>query len=241
MRVVVLGRNGLIGKALIKKLTSEDHVVYTYLRPDVDVVYFFASPSSQILFNYAPEYCWNETVYGFRNVLEFCAMKNIKLVYPSSATVYNGNNPYAQCKAALEAIHKMSGYKNILGLRIFAGYGKEAHKGEYASIIYQFIDAMKHGNRPVIFGDGEQTRDFIYVDDIADAIIAKTDEVGVIDIGTGISTSFNDVVDLINQELGTSIQPLYIAAPTQYIKDTPCQNAIQVKYSLREGIREILT
>lgn len=238
MKVGILGRNGLIGKSLWKKYPE----AFNYLRPDLDIVYWFAAPSSQILFKSAPEYSWNETVSGFKNVLMFCAENNIKLVYPSSATVYNLNNDYAKCKAHLEKLQEDHPYKNVLGLRIFAGYGHEYHKGEYASIIYQFCKLMKHGKRPIIFGDGNQTRDFIYVEDVVENMIrfVEEGETGVKDIGTGIATSFNEVVGIINEELGSNIQPVYVDKPKDYIEETICKDSVPVRTSLREGIREVL-
>jgi UDP-glucose 4-epimerase len=235
MKVAILGRNGLIGSALKKRFPD----AYNYLRKDLDVVYWFAAPSSQILFNYAPDYCYAETVGGFLNVLSFCEENNIRLVYPSSGNVYTLNNEYAKCKKELEEIQEAFESKNVLALRIFAGYGHEYLKGEYASVVYQFTKQMFHGKRPIIFGDGTQTRDFIYVEDIVDNILAQ-EGTGVVDIGTGIATSFNDLVRIINEELKTNIQPIYVDKPPDYINDAICKNPVKVKYSLREGVHEIL-
>lgn len=210
-----------------------------YLRKDVDTVYLFNSPSSQVLFNYAPEYCHKETVDGFINALTFCAKYNIKLVYPSSGNVYTLQNEYAKCKAELEKIQAMVAYNNVLGVRIFAGYGHEEHKGEYASVVWQFIKDMKLGKRPIIFGNGEQVRDFIYIEDIVDNIL-KQEGTGVVDIGTGISTSFNDLVRVINEELKTELEPIYIGKPDNYVDEAVCKNPCDVKFSLREGIKELI-
>jgi nucleoside-diphosphate-sugar epimerase len=236
MQVSILGRKGLIGKVLWHRFPD----AFNYVRKDVDVIFWFAAPSSQVLFHQAPEYCTNETLDNMMNLLEFCSDNNIKLVYPSSATVYNLNNDYAKCKAEVESLANKHEYKNVLGLRIFAGYGDEWHKGEYASVVFQFCKMMKQGKRPIILGDGTQTRDFIYVEDIVDNILLNIDKTGIIDIGSGISTSFNDLVKIINEELGTNIQPIYIDKPSDYIQDTPCKKPSQIKYSLREGVREIL-
>lgn len=234
-KVAVLGRHGLIGKALWNKFENP----YNYLRPDLDYVYWFAAPSSQILFNYAPDYCKKETVMGFVNVLEYCRQNDIFLVYPSSATVYESSNDYADCKRQLEYIHAKSINDKVLGLRIFAGYGHEEDKGEYASVVYQFCKMMKNGDSPVIWGDGEQSRDFVFVEDIAQSIINHTGVNGIIDIGTGINTTFNELVRLINEELHTDIKPIYKKAPKRYIKSTPCKSPIAFDYSIRDGIHEI--
>lgn len=239
MIVSVLGRNGFIGGALAKRLQENGHTVFGYPRPDIDVLFYFASPSSDILFKHNLDYSFDETINGFISVVRYCRDNNIKLVYPSSATVYHRGNAYARTKAILEEISHIYGIGD-LGLRIFAGYGiGEEHKGEYASIIYQFCRQMKKGIRPIIFGDGEQVRDFIYIDDIIDTILDNHHLTGIIDIGSGISTSFNDVVKIINEELKTDIEPVYIDKPRQYIDKTKCMNPAGIKVSLREGIKKI--
>src|SRR5690606_1754530 len=90
----------------------------------------------------------------------------------------------------------------FVAFRIFSAYGPgEGHKKDYASIAYQWCKDMKQGKSPVIFGDGSQTRDFVYIDDVVDCIMDNLDTQGVLDIGTGISTSFTDIFNLINQKL----------------------------------------
>jgi len=173
------------------------------------------------------------------SVVKFCRDNKIKLIYPSSATVYNKNTSYAHCKAILEEIQMAYGGE-ILGLRIFAGYGVgEEHKGEYASVVHKFIDVMKHGLPPVVYGDGNQTRDFVYIDDIVDNIVDNLDKRGIMDVGTGISTSFNDLIKLINTELGMKIKPIYKKAPYAYIENTTCNNPIVWKVSLKSGIKRM--
>lgn len=234
-----MGRNGFIGSALYARLNNGRNKIYSYPRPDLDYLYYFSSPSSNILFDQSLDWCLEETVNGFLNVIQFCRDNKIKLIYPSSATVYNKNTTYAKCKSILEEIHSIYG-GNVLGLRLFAGYGKEEKKGEYASIVYQFCKAMKAGKRPVIFGDGKQTRDFMYVEDMVGAILRARDKTGIVDIGTGINHSFNDVVHIINQELGTDISPIYVRKPRAYVQETPCEKGCGFKYMLRDGVREIL-
>ena len=238
MKVAILGRNGLIGKSLSKRYPN----AYNYLRKDLDIVYLFNAPSSQILFSYAPEFCWNETVSSFKNTLMFCAENNIRLVYPSSGNVYTLNNEYSKCKSYLEKLQQDHPYRNVLGVRIFCGYGHEFHKGEYASVVYQFCKQMKHGKRPIIFGDGSQTRDFIFVEDIVDNIIkfAESDGVGYRDIGSGIGTSYNELIEIINEELGSDIKPIYVDKPQDYVNEAVSKNPVSIKFSLREGIKEII-
>jgi len=235
MNVGITGISGFLGSALAERFDG----AYSYPRPDLDYLFLFGSPSSNIVFDQNIDYCFEETVNSFLNAVQFCRDNHIKLIYPSSATVYNKNTTYARCKAVLEEIHQAYG-GDILGLRIFAGYGPgEAHKGDYASIVYKFCKEMKQGKRPVIWGDGTQTRDFIYIDDIIDNILDAKDEKGILDIGTGKNISFNEIVAAINRELNTNIEPVYIEKPTRYVNETPCKNSLPCKVDIREGIRRI--
>lgn len=226
--VALMGEYGFIGSALKKKNLPSG-------------IYFFDSPSSNILFDKNLTWCMGETINGFIEVLDYCQRTDTYLVYPSSATVYKKNTSYARCKAILEELHAAYDIP-ALGLRIAAGYGPgEAHKGEYASVIYQWCKQMKNGQAPVIFGDGTQTRDFIYETDIANNIekLANKKTTGIVDIGTGINTSFNEVVDTINKVLGTDIKPIYIEKPKTYVENTHCK-AVPCRVSLEQGIRSIL-
>lgn len=239
MLSLITGNSGFIGRAL--ELKTNLYPVDINALPRVHAKYFFhfASPSSQILFN--EDYrCISETVIDFIRVVEYCKKRHIKLIFPSSATIYNNQNSYSHTKLALEEIAKA--YQiDYLALRIFAGYGLgEEHKKDYASVIYQWIKQMKKGERPVIFGDGKQTRDFVYITDIVDNIVNNLDKSGVIDIGTGINTSFNEIVKIINKELNTNIKPKYIGKPVNYINETICKNPIKNPINIKDGIKNII-
>lgn len=236
--MIITGSQGFIGSALAKKVPFRGEV------PDRDseVVFYFGAPSSVIQFNKNLNYCVKETVSGFLELISYCADNGIYFVYPSSATVYNKNNSYAHTKAALEELAGAFNCKS-LGLRISAGYGPgEGEKGECASVIYQWCQEMKQGRSPMIYGDGTQTRDFVYIDDITDQILelVKKKETGIKNICTGINTSFNDIVQIINEELGTQIKPVYVDKPKSYIQETRCTPSFASKVDIRKGIRNIL-
>jgi nucleoside-diphosphate-sugar epimerase len=233
----LMGRNGFLGSQLAKRIGEFE----TLPNDKSEVIYFFGSPSSVILFNKNIDYCFRETINSFLDVCSLAKKNNAYLVYPSSATVNNKNNSYARCKACLEEIAQ--GYKiRSLGLRISASYGPgEEHKGEYGSIVYQWCKQMKNGESPVIWGDGTQTRDFIYIDDVIDNIMELSEKQteGIYEIGTGINTSLNEVVETINEVLKTNIKPIYIPKPDSYIQETPVK-AVNCKVSLEQGIRKII-
>jgi UDP-glucose 4-epimerase len=179
------------------------------LPSDIEYIFHFAAPSSITLFNRTPEKCYGETVFGMYYALEYAKKNKIKkLIYPSSGSNYAGNpmphkediyikprNLYAAGKVACEGLaNSYSDYVKSIGLRIFASFGPgEEWKGEFASAVYLFIRDVMNDKSPVIFGDGKQTRDFIYIEDVADGIIvaAETDYIGIVNIGTGRQTSFN--------------------------------------------------
>ena len=93
------------------------------------------------------------------------------------------------------------------------------------NVIAQFADDIAHGRAPKLYGDGTQTRDFTHVDDIVRGIIAAADHelTGIYNIGTGEQYSFNTVVDMLNDELGTDVAPEYVENPipeSVYVHDT---------------------
>lgn len=227
---IILGKDGFIGRALAKKQLPFG-------------IYYFDSPSSNILFDENLEWCVRKTIVGFMDLLDRVKKTGEYLVYPSSATVYNKNTHYAKTKSILEELVDIYGLQNqTLGLRIAAGYGTgESDKGRYASVVYQWCQQMKFGQRPTIYGDGTQTRDFIFEDDIADNIerLANDHVTGIVDLGTGVNSSFNEVVQTINYVLEKSLEPKYVDKPKNYVPETKV-NAVPCKYSLEDGIRKIL-
>ena len=112
-----------------------------------------------------------------------------------------------------------------IGFRIFAGYGPgEEHKGEIASAITIFMNNLKNNEQPVIWSDGTQTRDFVYIDDIVEAMLRVLTMEGklppVVNIGSGEAYSFNDIVSFLNKYMGKDIKPIYIPKPKTYLEKT---------------------
>jgi UDP-glucose 4-epimerase len=107
---------------------------------------------------------------------------------------------------------------------VYQGYGgAEEHKGEYANTVAQFAHKIANGERPALFGDGSQTRDFTHVDDIVRGIELAADHrlQGIYNLGTGESYTFNTMIELINDELGTDVDPEYVENPLEvYVHDT---------------------
>ena len=192
--------------------------------------------TSVILFKQDPTRHFNNTVNGMKNILEFAKKNSIKkLIYPSSASVYAKNspphteniipkpsNPYGSAKVECENLaHSYNDTVNSIGLRIFAVYGPgEETKQNLSSVINLWLEDARNNNEPVIFGDGTQTRDFIYIDDVISAIInsSQLSRHGIINVGSGIATSFNQIIEKIGDIMGRKINPTYVKKDTNYVK-----------------------
>jgi ADP-L-glycero-D-manno-heptose 6-epimerase len=168
-------------------------------------------------------------IRSFANILALADRKNAKLVYASTASLY-GNTPspqaedqrkelltaYAQSKLIIDemASHHFAN-RPLIGLRYFNVYGPgEASKGQAASMILHLVRRMLLGKRPQIFSDGEQSRDHVYIKDcVAANLCALSAQSGIYNVGTGVPTTFNDLVALLNRLLGTKLEPEYINNP----------------------------
>lgn len=202
----------------------------------VDCLVHFAARSSYDLVEEEPAAGFRVNVEGFVNTVEQAMEAGCDhVVYASSSSVYapheqpvgrdapvEPNTGYEASKLAREqaATYLASHYGlTVTGLRLFSVYeglsAGESHKGGYANIISQFAAKLADGTSPVVFGDGTQTRDFIHVDDVVEAVSAVIDAEcsGIYNVGTGTATSFNEVIDWLNTELGTDIDPVYRAHP----------------------------
>ena len=206
---------------------------------DVDFIFHFGAPSSIILFNKDPVFALSSTICGLNNVFEFAKNFGVKkVVYPSSGSVY-GTAPAPQSEKSIPKPTNLYGITKLtcekiaeqnfesvpsVGLRIFAGFGPgEEHKGDYASVVTIFLNCMLKNERPVIFGDGSQNRDFVYIDDVVDSIVQSAERSlsnTVVNVGTGRNVKFNDVVQIINQLLGKKIEPVYVPKPEKYFDYT---------------------
>lgn len=153
-----------------------------------------------------------------------------KIVFSSSSAVYGENrnmplketeplmptSPYAASKASCE-VYLKSFYEsynlNYTALRYFNVFGyKQDKNSQYAAVIPNFISALLEGEQPVIYGDGEQTRDFVYVGDIVRANIAacESDYNGVVNVASGEKLTINKLYDIVKNTLGSDIEPEYL-------------------------------
>lgn len=165
-------------------------------------------------------------VNGTRNVLDVAKRHGARVVYASSASVYGDVkrlpmreedasrtpiNPYGATKAEAEIISQgyMTGEAGVVGLRYFNVYGV-GQTSAYAGVITQFMRRLKEGRPPVVNGDGSQSRDFVYVEDVASAnlaAMASDTRDGFFNVGTGRSTTINELAYIMIRAYGLDVSP----------------------------------
>jgi UDP-glucose 4-epimerase len=200
-------------------------------------------------------------------VFELAKRNKAPVVYASSSSLYNSLEPphredmviqvtdyYTEARLAVERIAEL--YNRLYhvrsdGMRFFSVYGpKEEAKKQYANMISQFIWDMKADKQPIIYGDGTQSRDFTYVKDVVRAlrIAMKSDYHGILNVGSGQSFSFNEIIAMLNKKLAMDVQPIYVPNPIKnYVAHTLADTSkalnilrFRASYSLDRGIDEIL-
>jgi ADP-L-glycero-D-manno-heptose 6-epimerase len=210
----------------------------------------------------------HDNVESFRRLLKFAKPNKTRVIYASSAATYgaaneasvetNGAAPanvYAFSKAIMDNLaNRAAGNSKdwiIVGLRYFNVYGpREAHKGVPASMVYHLSRQMKAGQRPRIFKQGEQQRDFVYVKDIVEGSIGALEakQSGIYNLGSGHARSFNELVDVLNRSLGTDLKPDYIENPHAHYQNFTQADLTRVrsdlgyepKYSLETGVADYM-
>ncbi|WP_058982263.1 NAD-dependent epimerase/dehydratase family protein [Halobacterium sp. CBA1132] len=238
----------------------------------VDVVYHLAALSSRQMLEENPREGARVNIEGFVNVVEQAHDDGCNtVVYASTSSAYGSRTEPSPEDMDLEAAtgydasmlgreryaeYYNSFYDDITcaGMRFFSVYqgygGNEGHKGEYANTVSQFADKIANGESPVLWGDGSQTRDFTHVDDIVRGLVttAEHELTGVYNLGTGDAYSFNEMVDLINDALGTDVEPEYEPIPLEnYVHDT-CADISKIheatgwepQISFAEGVERVV-
>ena len=202
--------------SLLKNACINADCIY-HLAADISIQYSIENPTES----------YKNNVIGTLNVLEVARVLGIKkVVFSSTAAIYGSTsepcvetdrpdplNPYSVSKLAGENLMKM--YNDLYGietvsLRYFNVYGpRQAHKGQYAPVIGIFQKQKFEGKPLTIIGDGNQTRDFIHVADVAHAnmMVAEKDIVGVFNVGSGTEYSVNQIASLTNNPHGTTTMP----------------------------------
>lgn len=199
-----------------------------------DVIMHLGMPSTMMLYRNDSVDAMRQACVGMHKILEACRVHGCKLIFASSSSVYNKlelphtedrdilvTDFYTEARVFMERLAHL--YTDLYGIsstgfRFFSVYGprEEAKKG-YANMISQFLWSMMKHESPQIFGDGTQTRDFTYVDDVTcileEAMTKTFPKTEIFNIGTAHNYTYNDIIAVMNEELGTSIVPEYIPNP----------------------------
>ncbi len=174
-----------------------------------------------------PEEYHNVNVNGTENIFKLSKKYGFKVVYASSSSVYgevkkipisedfekNPLNPYAETKLQDELLalkYSKLGSK-IIGLRYFNVFGK-GQTGSYAGVITKFINKVIQKEAPEIFGEGNQIRDFVSVEDVVQAnYLAMTNNVsaGFFNIGTGKTYSILEIAEIIINAASLLQKPIF--------------------------------
>ena len=213
-----------------------------------------------------PDLYFDVNVRGTYNVAK--ASRNINtFVFASSSAVYGEpirvlipedhplmpKSPYAASKisgeAFVQAFANQYGFRPVI-LRLFNVYGPKQSRA-YAGVIIEFIRRVSRGEPPIIFSDGEQTRDFIHVGDVVEAIMLslRNERVrGVFNIGSGEGVTINHLARLILKLMGREdLKPIYAPPRPGDIRHSIAdisrarkELGFKPKVGLEAGIKELI-
>lgn len=214
-----------------------------------------------------PELYMEVNAEGTRNIVR--AASNVgsgRLIYASSAAVY-GNpirlpiaedhptsplSPYGLSKLMGEryVTSEFIGREKPVILRIFNVYGP-GQNPEYAGVITKFMERLSQGDPPIIFGDGEQTRDFIHVDDVVEAFIRSLDtplnETAVLNVGSGRPFKIIELARMMIRLYGLNVEPIHVPPRPGDVRGSYADISLakrllgwNPKISLEEGLRRLI-
>jgi len=216
-----------------------------------------------------PRAAFDVNIRGTFNVLEACVNRKVKkLIYSSSASVYgdaveipmteehpyHNKTFYGATKIAGEQMCRAFYHRyglNYVGLRYMNVYGpRQDYKGAYIAVIMKILDQLDQGFPPIIFGDGSQAYDFIYVSDCAVANLcalkANTTDT-FYNVGRGIQTTIKEIAELILEIIGSGLKIQYEPSGTTFVKNrvgcpkkAEAEIGFKAKVGLREGLEKLV-
>ncbi len=236
----------------------------------IDYIFHEAAMTSVVESIENPEKCNGINITGTLNLF-IAGLKNQvkRIIYASSSAIYGDNpiipkredmevnpiSPYAISKYVGELYMKFF-YKiynlEIISLRYFNVYGpRQDPNSPYSAVIPKFISSLLKKEAPIIYGDGEQTRDFIYVEDVVSANIQAMKIKGiagkVFNIASGERISINKLFDKIKKITEVDIKPIYAPERKGEVRDSVGDITTAIKYllwtpkfSLEEGLKKTI-
>lgn len=213
-----------------------------------------------------PLYDADINIIGSLNVFELAVKYGVRrVIFPSTGGIYGEPaklpanedtpiepiSPYGVSKYCAE--NYLNYFKRFYGierviLRYANVYGPWQDPSVDAGVVKIFIEKIFKGEKPVVYGDGTQTYDFIFVEDVVRAnILALNGKEGIYNIGTGTETSVNKLIEIISKTLGQEVKPEYASPRIGEIKRISLDGekakkelGFAPKYSLEEGIRKTI-
>ena len=233
---------------------------------DVEAVFHLAAITSVPYSVEYPDVTREVNVDGTRKLLEECLSAGVeRFIYVSSCAVYGEPeylpidekhparpvSPYAESKLEAERLcrefQKAYGLKTTI-VRPFNVYGPRMKGGRYGGVIARFIKRLRSNKPPIIYGDGTQTRDFVHVWDIINALMLTLNSqkaIGeIFNVASGVATSIGQLAKLVMELSGVDgLKPLYRPARNGDIKHSyadiskaKARLGYEPKISLREGV-----
>jgi len=198
---------------------------------EVDVVYHQAAVASVSQSIEEPHHTTDVNCTGTASVLAAAADTDVeRVVLASSSAVYapdasiplsedaqtSPQSPYGASKYYSEMLAEQYSELydlKVIALRYFNVYGpRQDPSGTQGTVVPAFARVLIRGETPVVYGDGEQTRDFVYVDDVVAANILASRYDGdrtVFNVGRGSRTTINELLDQLQSVIGTECEPVY--------------------------------
>jgi UDP-glucose 4-epimerase len=245
-----------------------DKVLTERLCRDVDAVVHLAALVSVPLSVKDPDTTFDVNVNGTSNLLYSCCSSDVrKVVFASSCAVYGAPeylpvdeehpthplSPYASSKLEGEHVcEEFSGRSDadVVIFRFFNIYGSRQVSGEYGGVITKFLDRAERGEPLVIYGDGSQTRDFVYVSDVVQAILmvlGRNHLEGTFNIGFGAAVSVEalaeKVLELTGKDVGVVHEPPRpgdIERSEAYVFKAYEEFGFSAKVGLDEGLQRLI-
>jgi len=252
-------RGDIRNRQLVKRLVK-----------DVDVIFHEAAFVSVPRSVEEPVLANEVNVAGTLNLLEACLNSDVKrFIYASSSAVYGESevlpkhegltpqpiSPYAVSKLAAEhyvkVFYEVYGLKTV-SLRYFNVYGPRQRYGPYSGVITIFINRLLRGEPPIIFGDGEQTRDFTNIKDVVEANMLALKSPGavgeVFNVATGVATTINQLARMLQEITGRQeLKPIHTKPRPGDIKHSYADIGkarkilgYQPQVPLRDGLAELV-
>jgi UDP-glucose 4-epimerase len=236
---------------------------------DIDVVVHFAGVASVPFSFKNPELTFDINLFGTLNLLRACVEMDVsRFVFVSSCAVCgdpqslpvreehqtNPISPYAESKLMAERYcigFQQRQFLQAVVMRFFNVYGPRQGMNDYSGVITRFIDCVRQKKPLLIYGDGSQTRDFVNVHDIVQAVLASIksseSEGEVFNIGSGTPTSINELAKTVLELAGVDLEIQYEKPRAGDIKDSYADISKAMKFlgyepkiSLKVGLQALL-